>query len=65
MLGLGLVLQHLTKSWQKTTLLAALVLLVVVCQIQTYQYRYYEIHWSEMTQEKYWDVFLMRNRLGD
>jgi len=25
---------------------------------QTYQYRYYLIHWSDMTKEKYWNVFL-------
>lgn len=37
-------------------------LLIFVCfglnQLQTLQYRYYIIHWSEMTKEKYWDVFL-------
>jgi hypothetical protein len=31
------------------------VLFVVLCQIQTYQYRYFIIHWSEMNQEKYID----------
>jgi len=40
----------------------AVVLLIALCQIQSYQYRYYEIHYSEMTQDKYWDVFLLRNR---
>lgn len=33
-------------------------LLVLFCQFQTLQYRYNVIHWSEMTKEKYWDVFL-------
>lgn len=28
---------------------------IVLCQIQTYQYRYFIIHWSEMNQEKYFD----------
>jgi hypothetical protein len=36
---------------------ALLVLLTAFCQVQTYQYRYYVIHWSEMNQEKYWDAF--------
>jgi hypothetical protein len=30
-----------------------LVLLVIVCQIQTYQYRYFIIHWEDMNREKY------------
>lgn len=36
---------------------ALLVVLTAFCQVQTYQYRYYVIHWSEMNQEKYWDAF--------
>ena len=28
---------------------------IALCQIQTYQYRYFVIHWSEMNQEKYFD----------
>ena len=35
--------------------LVVILLLVVLCQIQTYQYRYFVIHWSEMNQEKYFD----------
>lgn len=46
----------------RTFLLSVTFLLIAACQIQTYQYRYYEIHWDQMTKEKYWDVFLMRNR---
>jgi hypothetical protein len=38
-------------------------LLMFVCQIQTYQYRYGEIHWSEMTKDRYWNVFLRIDRL--
>jgi hypothetical protein len=38
---------------------AAITLLIVAfCQFQTLQYRYEIIHWSEMSKEKYWDVFL-------
>jgi len=40
-----------------------IILLIVICQIQTYQYRYYQIHWSEMTKEKYWNVFLRIDKL--
>jgi hypothetical protein len=32
--------------------------LVIVCQIQTIQYRSGYIHWSDMTKELYWDNFL-------
>ena len=39
------------------------ILLIVVCQIQTYQYRYYHIHWSDMNKEKYWDVFMRIDKL--
>ncbi|MCI5054600.1 MAG: hypothetical protein MRY83_00760, partial [Flavobacteriales bacterium] len=31
---------------------------LVLCQIQTYQYRYHIIHWSEMNFETYKQVFL-------
>lgn len=42
----------------RAVLVSVVCVLVVFCQFQTYQYRYYLIHWSDMTQEKYWDVFL-------
>jgi len=31
---------------------------IIVCQIQTYQYQYGYIHWSDMNKELYWDNFL-------
>ena len=34
------------------------VLCIMLCQFQTYQYRYYIIHWENMNSEKYWEVFL-------
>ena len=43
---------------------AVLFALIILCQIQTYQYRYTLIHWSDMTREKYWDVFLRVDRIG-
>ncbi|HDO27320.1 MAG TPA: hypothetical protein ENH02_04305 [Bacteroidetes bacterium] len=33
-------------------------LLMIVGQIQTYQYRTGYIHWSEMNKERYWKSFL-------
>lgn len=42
----------------KMTTVTLIILLVTFCQLQTYQYRYEIIHWSEMTKEKYWEAFL-------
>tara|TARA_B110000503_G_C7139366_1_gene410233 strand:- start:990 stop:2285 length:1296 start_codon:yes stop_codon:yes gene_type:complete len=61
MLPLALLLNQLTGA-RRAALSIVVVLLIGLCQIQSYQYRYYEIHYSEMTQEKYWEVFLLRNR---
>lgn len=46
------------KKWPRITMTVLLLVLTAFCQLQTYQYRYYIIHWSEMNQEKYWDAFL-------
>jgi hypothetical protein len=35
---------------------------IVLCQIQTYQYRYFIIHWSEMDQDKYFGA--LKNIFG-
>jgi len=35
-----------------------ILLFIGLNQIQTLQYRYYIIHWSEMDKESYWDTFL-------
>jgi hypothetical protein len=34
------------------------ILIVLLCQFQTLQYRYEVIHWSEMTKQSYWNAFL-------
>lgn len=44
-------------------ILTVSVLLVILCQVQTYQARYYQIHWEDMDRERYWDVFLRVDRL--
>jgi len=46
---------HTTQS--KIAAYTCIIALTLFCQFQTIQYRYMLIHWSEMTYEKYWDVF--------
>jgi hypothetical protein len=41
-----------------------IVFCLLICQIQTYQYRYYFIHWEKMDQDHYWKVFLRVDLLG-
>lgn len=54
MLGTGL--QSL-QGVKRTLVIALMVLLTGFCQVQTYQYRYYDINWSDMNKEKYWEAF--------
>ena len=47
--------------------LAVLTLMFVFLalnQFQTYQYRYYIIHWDSMDKDRYWDVFLSLDKPG-
>jgi hypothetical protein len=55
---LSILLQKASRKARRIVMIPLVVTLIVVCQFQTYQYRYYLIHWEEMTQEKYWKVFL-------
>ncbi len=55
---LGIALQNIKKQILRRTYIGLVFLLVIVCQIQTYQYRYYQIHWEDMNKETYWEVFL-------
>ncbi len=56
-IGLALLLQQNARAirFASRTLV---VMCILICQIQIYQYRYYQIHWEEMTAERYWNVFL-------
>ncbi len=47
-----------TKGGKYKILFSLIFLLVVVFQIQLYQYRHFDIHWADMTKEMYWDNFL-------
>jgi len=55
---LAFMLQHASKKIAQRVFIPLIFVLIALCQFQTYQYRYYLIHWENMTQEKYWDVFL-------
>lgn len=63
MIMLSFLLKNLQSKISKIVTYSLLSILLVICQIQTFQYRYYDIHWSEMTKEKYWKVFLRVDRL--
>lgn len=53
-------LSRMLKFGLLTLVFAALLL----CQLQTYQYRYYLIHWEKMDKEHYWRVFLKTTGIG-
>lgn len=59
----GLAYSFFTKPILRRIYTSLLFIIVIFCQIQTYQYRYNQIHWEEMDKEKYWDVFLRIDRL--
>jgi len=64
MLMLAFALQGVNNSKTKKYVLVSLIIaLILACQIQTYQYRYYRIHWSDMTKEMYWNEFLRIDHL--
>lgn len=65
MLLLALGLHQLRVRWSKIASVSLIVLLIGICQIQTIQYRYGKIHWSEMTKDQYWNVFLRIDRLKE
>ena len=55
---LALSIKSITNTLKKNIFIAVIYILIFICQVQTYQYRYYYIHWSDMTKERYWDVFM-------
>lgn len=46
------------KRYFKAVFISLCFFCLLLCQIQTYQYRYYFIHWDEMNKERYWNVFM-------
>lgn len=60
MILLALLLQNLPRpKW----MIVLVLLLTLICQIQTYQYRYGYLHYDSMTKELYWDNFLRLDKL--
>lgn len=59
---LGLAWQD-ARGARRTVLLCVAAALVLLCQVQTYQARYYQIHYEDMDRARYWDVFLRLDRL--
>ncbi len=55
MIMLGIFVQRTRFS---TWIKVAMIILVLVCQIQTFQYRYGYLHYDSMTKALYWDSFL-------
>jgi len=60
---LATALQQLKSINAKRLFLGLIILLIVFCQLQTYQYRRMQIHWSDMNKEKYWEVFMRVDKL--
>jgi hypothetical protein len=63
MITMAIGLNRIKIKSLKNIYISSILVLIIICQIQTYQYRYYQIHWSDMTKEKYWEVFLRVDRL--
>jgi len=63
MVLLAIAMQHTVKRVPAILLITSVIFIVLVCQVQTYQYRYYQIHWSDMNRDKYWEVFMRVDRL--
>jgi hypothetical protein len=60
---LGLLLESIKRPLVRGLTLTVILFLVLFCQVQTFQYRYHQIHWADMNREAYWDVFLRVDRL--
>lgn len=60
---LAITLKNLKPPVLNRIYVSVIILLIMVCQFQTYQYRKAYIHWSDMTKEQYWDVFLNPDKL--
>ena len=60
---LGFIFMLLSGIRYRIILGTIVFLLILTCQVQTLQYRYLHIHWSEMNKEKYWDSFLRIDRI--
>lgn len=55
---LGALFGLASRNWSRIMLVASLLFCLLLCQFQTYQYRYFVIHWEKMDKEHYWRVFM-------
>ncbi|HOY30593.1 MAG TPA: hypothetical protein PKW80_01820 [Bacteroidales bacterium] len=63
MILLAAALDSFRKKIPKGLFITLIVLLIVVNQIQIYQYRYGAIHYENMDKKQYWDTFLRIDKL--
>ena len=61
---LGYSFDLLKAKWSRVVLSVFIVMCILLCQLQTFQYRYYLIHWEKMDKEHYWRVFLELDKIG-
>ncbi|MDQ3046692.1 MAG: hypothetical protein M3R27_04020 [Bacteroidota bacterium] len=48
----------LKQIWLRRAFAGLMIVLMFVCQVQVYQYRYFYIHWEKMDKERFWNVFM-------
>ena len=63
MVLLGIFINSIEKPAAKRLFITFALLVAMLCQIQTYQYRKGTIHWDSMTKELYWQRILEAGRL--
>lgn len=59
----AILLSEIKRKLILRSTLGLIISLILICQVQTYQYRYYIIHWEKMDREHYWRVFMRVDQL--
>lgn len=57
--------EFLKQRWARSIYSFLIVAAIIICQVQTYQYRYFAIHWEKMDKEHYWRAFMRIDLLGE
>lgn len=63
MIALASFIQKVTTKLTRRLLIGLVIATILFTQIQTYQYRYYKIHWEEQTKDRYWSEFMRIDKL--
>jgi uncharacterized membrane protein len=63
MIALASLIQAVTTKLPRRLLIGLVIAITLFTQIQTYQYRYYKIHWEEQTKDRYWSEFMRIDKL--